>query len=102
MAAYTIAKNFTTITVLSTGDTITTRHRFVKVKNLGANVISYSDSAAPTGAVTAGAQSSIVPVPSTGVADSAILAPGTLYYFTAATGSTLAGFEEIPATLRDF
>ena len=102
MAAYTITKNFTTISVLTTGDTVTTRNRFVKVKNLGANVISYSDAADPTGAVTAGNQSSIAAVPATGVPDSAILAPGTIYYFKAATGATLAGFEEIPASLRDF
>lgn len=102
MSAYTISKNFTTISVLTTGDTVTTRHRFVKVKNLGANIISYSDSADPTGAVTAGAQSSIAAVPTTGVPDSAILAPGTLYYFKAATGATLAGFEEVPGTLSEF
>jgi hypothetical protein len=94
MATYVLAKQFTTISVTTTGDTVTTRGEFVKVKNLGANIVSYSESSSPTGAVTAGNQSSINPTPATGLPDSVILRPYTTYYVKAATGATLCGFEE--------
>lgn len=95
MAANTLSKNFTTISISTTGDTVTTRDKFVTVKNLGANIVSYSESADPTGAVTAGNQSSILPAGATGAADTTSLLPYTKYFLKAATGATLVGFEEI-------
>lgn len=95
MAAYTMDKDHKTISVATTGDTVATRGDYVRVRNMGANVISFSEDASPTGAVTAGAQSSLNPVPTTGTPDEAILRPNTTYYFKAATGATLACFDKV-------
>lgn len=96
MAAYTIAQTFTTISILTTGDTVTTRGRYVKVKNFStSSVVSYSEAASPAGPITAGNQSSIQAAPATGVPDATQLRPNTLYNFRAGTATSLCGFEEI-------
>lgn len=90
-----LAKEHTTISVDTTGITVTTRGRYVRVRNFGANVVSYSESANPTGTFTAGNQSSLNKLPATGGPDEVILRPNMLYYFRADTGACLCGFDEI-------
>ena len=95
MSAHVIDGSLKTASIAAGADTVTTRQHFVKVKNLGANVVSFSLAADPTGAFTAGAQSSINPAAATGPLDFAILQPNRVYNFHAATGATLCAFEEV-------
>jgi hypothetical protein len=97
MASYVIAAGYTTISITTGGDDVTGRGNWIRIKNLGANAVSFSDASSPTGAVTAGSQSSINPVPATGAADTSLIPPYTKMFFKAATGATLVGFEEVYA-----
>jgi hypothetical protein len=97
MATEVISKEHTTISIGTSGDTVTTRGRHVRVRNMGANVVSFSTDANPTAAVTAGSQSSLNPIAATGGADEAILRPNKLYYFRANTGAVLCCFDEVHA-----
>ncbi len=84
------------MSVGTTADTLLTRGKYVRIKNLGANYISVGASDV-TAAPTAAAQSSLPPVAATGALDSIILRPQTTYYVRAATGATLLGCEELEA-----
>jgi hypothetical protein len=98
MAANVISAEFTTISITNGagGDTIQTRGRHVWCKNLGANQVSISDSTTiPTGAATAGNQTTLNPLPTTGTADGVLLRPGKLYSLRANTGATLISCEEV-------
>lgn len=96
-----VSKQFTTVSVPTAGDTITTRHCFAKFRNLGANIVSISESANPTAAITAGSQTSLNPMASTGPIDFVILFPNTVYYVRAVSGATLCGVEEFPASKNE-
>lgn len=95
MAALTQDKRFKTFSVSTAGDTLLTRGKFCKLRNMGANVVSISDSANPTAAITAGDQSSLIPVASTGLTDGVVLRPYTTYYVRAVSGATLCACDEI-------
>jgi hypothetical protein len=98
MASYTIAAQFTTISITTTGDDVTPRGAWLRVKNLGANAVSYSDLAAPSsGAPAAGNQSTLLPAGASGKADEVFILPTQKMFFKAATGATLLGFEELYA-----
>ena|SRR6185312_1545697 len=95
MASYILAQMFTTISILTTGDDVTTRQAWTRIKNLGANQVSFSEAASPTGAATAGNQSTLLPAAAGGKADDAILPPGSKIFLKAATGATLVALEEV-------
>src|SRR5438105_2579088 len=96
MASYTIAAQFTTISMTTAGDDVTPRGAWMRVKNLGANQVSYSEVAAPTsGAAAAGSQSTLVPAATGGKADEFFMQPNQKMFFKANTGATLLAFEEL-------
>lgn len=106
MASYTIAAKFTTISVTTTGDDVTPRGAWLHVKNIGANQVSYSEVSSPTGAATAGNQSTLIPAGAGGKVDEVFFPPNTKIFLKAATGATLVAFEEVwsppvhPATIQ--
>ena len=96
MASYTIAAQFTTISITTAGDDITPRGVWLRAKNLGANQVSYSELAAPSsGAAAAGNQSTLLPAASGGKADEVLIQPFQKMFFKANTGATLLAFEEL-------
>ena len=98
MASYTIAAQFTTISITTTGDDVTPRGAWLRVKNLGANAVSYSELATPaSGAAAAGNQSTLLPAGASNKADEVYFLPTQKMFFKAATGATLLGFEELYA-----
>jgi hypothetical protein len=101
MASYTIAAQFTTISITTSGDDVTPRGAWLRVKNLGANAVSYSELANPgSGAAAAGNQSTLLPAGATGKPDDVLIQPTQKMFFKAATGATLLGFEETYALLQ--
>ena len=91
VTANSLSQQFTTISIQSgaNSNTVTTRNRPVIVKNLGANAVSFSDTATvPTAGVTAGNQSTILPAPASGQPDRSYLRANATYTFIAATGAT--------------
>lgn len=102
MAAHAPTAQFVTISVSTAGDTLVTRDRAYKIKNMGANIVSIGPSATlPTAAVTAGDQTSLNPVASTGPVDGVILFPNRTYSVRAVSGATLCCLEEIPLSMRE-
>jgi hypothetical protein len=96
MASYTIAAQFTTISITTTGDDVTPRGNWLRVKNLGANQVSYSEVATPSsGAAAAGSQSTLVPAAAGGKTDEFLIQPNQKMFFKANTGATLLAFEEL-------
>lgn len=96
MASYTIAAQFTTISITTAGDDVTPRGVWLRVKNLGANQVSYSEVSNPaSGAAAAGSQSTLLPAAASGKADEFIMQPSQKMFFKANTGATLLGFEEV-------
>ena len=96
MSSYSIAAQYTTISMTTGGDDVTARAAWLRVKNLGANQVSYSELATPSsGAAAAGNQSTLIPAGTGGKADELYIQPNQKIYFKAATGATLLGFEEI-------
>ena len=89
-----IASHHNTFSVATTGNTVQTRNFRVRIRNLGANAVSFSEISAPTGAVTAGQQSSVIPAGASAKVDDCYLWPNTLYNLKAATGATLVAFDE--------
>lgn len=96
MASYTLAAQHTTLSITTAGDDVTPRTAWVRVKNLGANQVSYSEVSTPaSGAAAAGSQSTLLPAATGGKADEFYMQPGQKIFFKANTGATLVGFEEL-------
>lgn len=102
MAVVTLITQFRTALVpITTPDSVVTR-RFTKMRNLGANIVSIGEVNTISGPVTAGAQTSLNPVPATGVPDEILLAPGRTYFMVANVAAVLCSFEEVPGRVQDF
>jgi hypothetical protein len=91
-----IASHHNTYSIGTDGtDKIVTRNYRVRVRNLSAQVVSFSEIAGSTGGVAAGQQSSIEPVTGTGnKVDDVFLWPNTTYYIWGASSTSLVACDE--------
>lgn len=102
MAAITLSGQFQTITApTASPQTVNTRDRWVKLKNLGvnavqvANLTDLSTNTAGT-SIAVGARTSLLPCPAgpVGPSDTVWLKPNTSYVIQAANADTLVSCEE--------